>query len=152
MGDVGSWADVQSCHRGSSSVLRLPGMRKPRVSGSSSGWRAVFCGGGTYHACVLVLAWFCYMLYANARGYSGVVCYSKSSKSQPHVFGACSRCGVVSSIGRGPSIRLDRQELASTSTSRVKQLCANNFALDIRIDFSDRDSSATKISTLHCQT
>lgn len=33
----GMKADVQSCHRGSSSVLRLPGMRKRRVSASVFG-------------------------------------------------------------------------------------------------------------------
>jgi len=37
--------DVQSCHRGRSSVLRLPGMRKPRVSGTSSGRRVALYGG-----------------------------------------------------------------------------------------------------------
>jgi hypothetical protein len=77
IGDHGLWADVRSCHRGSSSVLRLPGMRKPRVSGSSSGWRAQFCGGGSYHACLLSVYWYWRILYPNGREYSGVVWYSK---------------------------------------------------------------------------
>jgi hypothetical protein len=71
---------------------------------------------------------YCIQTEESIRVWFGI---RKSSMLRPHVFGACSRCCVVSSCGRGLSIRLDRQDLTFTP------LCSNRTS-EVHIDYSHK--------------